>query len=106
VLRRAARPVVLLAAGCLAVAGCEPLDTGSSAPKPAKTKASHRVVTETSRDGKVARRSGVARSGSSVSVTSRSSGSGKVTCRIVIDGQTVSERSGSGAVSCGARVTR
>jgi hypothetical protein len=29
-----------------------------------------------------------------------------VTCRIVIDGRTISERSGSGAVTCSARVTR
>jgi hypothetical protein len=96
---------VLLAVGCIATAGCEPLETGSS-PKPAKSKSSHKVVTESSKNGKVARRSSVVKSGSSISVTSRSSGSGKVTCRIVVDGRTVSERSGSGAVSCGARVTR
>jgi hypothetical protein len=33
-----------------------------------------------------------------------SRGNGKVSCRIVVDGRTVARKSGSGSVTCSARV--
>jgi hypothetical protein len=99
------------AAALLALTACEPLDmdsTGQSKAKTGKTttKSGGKVAVryETNSGGTKARRSVTVRSGSVARVTS--TGGGHVSCKIVLNGRTVANKSGSGAVTCSARVTR
>jgi hypothetical protein len=108
--RRAAVADIAAAAvaGVLVLTACEPLDTaGQGKPKATKSssaRSTHRVDYEAKGGKAPARRSVVVRSGSVASVTSR--GSGSVSCRIVVDGRTVVRKTGSGSVTCSARVSR
>jgi hypothetical protein len=105
----------------LLLTGCEPLETGSSgrSGNSGSTRTSQRVEYQTSKEKSSKERSSnggsrsgqsvvrsrqsvVVRSGSTARVTSR--GSGKVTCRIVLNGRTVASKSGTGSVTCSARV--
>jgi hypothetical protein len=106
------------AAALLALTACEPLDmdsTGQSKAKTGKTttksgktttKSGGKVAVryETNSGGTTARHSVTVRSGSVARVTS--TGGGHVSCKIVLNGRTVANKSGSGAVTCSARVTR
>jgi hypothetical protein len=97
------------AAALLALTACEPLDaTGQPAGKNATTKkpAGKVVVKYETKSGgtTTSRRSVTVRSGSVARVTS--SGSGRVSCRIVLNGRTVVSKSGSGAVTCATHVSR
>jgi hypothetical protein len=99
------------AAALLALTACEPLDTtGQPVGKSAKTttkKSGGKVAVrlETKSGGTTtSRRSVTVRSGSVARVTS--TGSGQVSCRIVLNGRTVVSKSGSGAVTCATHVTR
>ena len=63
------------------------------------------VHTETHSGGTTtSRRSVTVRSGSVARVTS--TGSGKVSCRIVLNGRTVASKTGTGSVTCASTVTR
>ena len=97
------------AAALLALTACEPLDTtGQPVGKSTKTTKSGGKVAvrlETKSGGTTtSRRSVTVRSGSVARVTS--TGSGRVSCRIVLNGRTVVSKSGSGAVTCATHVTR
>jgi len=103
------RAAVAAGAVVLVLTGCEPLDTsgatttsGKSTTTSRKAQSTHRVEYRTSKGTTPAKRSVVVRSGSVARVTS--SGAGKVSCRIVVDGRTVARQSGSGSVTCAARV--
>ena len=113
------RAAVAAGAVALVLTACEPLDTSgvtstttsgkSQSTKSQSTKSqstqrqsTHRVEYRTSKGTAPAKRSVVVRSGSVARVTSR--GAGEVTCRIVVDGRTVARKSGSGSVTCSARV--
>ena len=111
---RRAAVVGVAAATLLAVTACQPLDTGTSANhttvksgKTAKTtkKYSKVVVRLETKKGSTttSSQSVTVRSGSVARVTS--TGSGQVSCRIVFNGQTVANKSGTGAVTCSATVT-
>ncbi len=110
--RRAATVGVAAAAAVLALTACEPLDTAStgshSVVKNDKTtkKSGGKVVvrTETKNRGTTtARRSVTVRSGSVARVTS--TGNGRVSCRIVVNGRTVADKTGTGTVTCSTTVT-
>lgn len=106
---RRAAVVGVAAAALLALTACEPLDTtGQSAGKGGKatTKSGSKVAVryETKTGGTTAHRSTTVRSGSVARVTS--TGGGRVSCRIVLNGRTVVSKSGTGAVTCSTRVTR
>ena len=111
-LTRRAAVVGVAAAAVLAVTACEPLDTGASGShsevksgKTAKKSSKVTVRVETKKDGTTtSRRSVTVRSGSVARVTS--TGSGKVSCRIVLNGKTVVSKTGTGAVTCSSTVTR
>jgi hypothetical protein len=105
---RRAAVVGVAAAALLALTACEPLDTtGQSAGKgKATTKSGSKVAVryETKSGGTTAHRATTVRSGSVARVTS--TGGGRVSCRIVLNGRTVVSRTGTGAVTCSTRVTR
>lgn len=112
-LTRRAAVVGVVAAAVLALTACEPLDTGTSGShstvKSGKTtkKSSSKVTvrTETHSGGTTTSRQSVTvRSGSVARVTS--TGSGKVSCRIVLNGRTVASKTGTGSVTCTSTVTR
>jgi hypothetical protein len=98
------------AAALLALTACEPLDTtgqpvGQSTKTTTKSGGKVAVRLETKSGGTTtSRRSVTVRSGSVARVTS--TGSGRVSCRIVLNGRTVVSKSGSGAVTCATHVTR
>lgn len=109
---RRAAVVGVAAATLLAVTACQPLDTGASGSshttvKSGKTtKKSGKVVVrlETKKGSTTTSNQSVTvRSGSVARVTS--TGTGRVSCRIVYNGQTVASKSGTGAVTCSATVT-
>ena len=105
------RPVLALAVVALLLCACDPIDAGGSSGSrgtgtvsggSGSARGSHRVEYRTSQGGSASQRSVQVRSGSTARVTSR--GSGTVSCRIAVDGRTLVQRSGSGSVTCSARV--
>lgn len=99
------RAAVAAGAVALVLTACEPLETGATTTGTsgkAKSQSTHRVEYQTSKGTSPSKRSVVVRSGSVARVSSR--GNGKVSCRIVVDGRTVARKSGSGSVTCSARV--
>ena len=111
-LTRRAAVVGVAAVAVLALTACEPLDTGASGShstvksgKTTKKSGKVTVHTETKSGGTTtSRRSITVRSGSVARVTS--TGNGKVSCRIVLNGKTVASKTGTGAVTCSSTVTR
>lgn len=109
-LTRRAAVVGIAAATVLAMTACEPLDTGTSGSQSAvksgkTTKKSSKVKVryETKNGSTTSHRSVTVRSGSVARVTS--TGNGKVSCRIVLNGMTVASKTGTGAVTCSSTVT-
>jgi hypothetical protein len=98
------RAAVAAGAVALVLTACEPLETDATTGTSgkAKSQSTHRVEYQTSKGKSPSKRSVVVRSGSVARVSSR--GDGKVSCRIVVDGRTVARKSGSGSVTCSARV--
>ena len=111
---RRAAVVATAALAALTLTACEPIDTTgqSTNTKTAKTRSSksssakstQRVEYETTTGKAPSRRSVVVRSGSVAKVTS--TGTGSVSCRIVVNGKTVVRKSGSGSVTCSTRINR
>jgi hypothetical protein len=106
-LTRRAAVAGVAAAALLTLTACEPLDMDSSGQSSKTTKKGGKVaVRYETKNGSTttSRRSVTVRSGSVARVTS--TGGGQVSCKIVLNGRTVASKSGSGAVTCSARVTR
>ena len=110
-LTRRAAVVGVAAATLLAVTACEPLDTGAtgshSTVKSGKTsKKSGKVVVRMEKkkgSTTTSRQSVTVRSGSVARVTS--TGSGRVSCKIVVNGRTLADKTATDTVTCSATVT-